>query len=122
TGDDLSIPKKNIPKLDKLLSRAHIGYLVGWKSTNIYKVFVPSLNKVINSRDVLIDSGNIYDPHDIDVFSLKEASEEESVSALEWKSGEDFALIRNFIPTNECLEDTVPTMISQKEDFKNSQF
>lgn len=78
--------KKNIPKLDRLLSRAHIGYLVGWESTNIYKVWVPSLNKVINTRDVLIDSGNLYNPHGIDIFSLKEISEEEVIKALEWES------------------------------------
>ena len=44
--------KPKIPQKDKLVERAHVGYLVGYDSTNIFKVYVPSLNKVIRVRDV----------------------------------------------------------------------
>ncbi|KAI0994425.1 hypothetical protein K3495_g13757 [Podosphaera aphanis] len=83
-GNKVYALKHNIPKLDKLTARAHIGYLVGWESTNIYKVWIPSLNRVINTRDVLIDSGNLYDPHELDAIAIKEPGFEETVQALEW--------------------------------------
>ncbi|KAI1004940.1 hypothetical protein K3495_g3273 [Podosphaera aphanis] len=107
--------KKNIPKLERLLSRAHIGYLIGWESTNIYKVWVPSINKVINTRDVLIDSGNLYNPHDIDLFSLREAPDEEIIQALEWESmREDIMTITDIPSTKEILQDMVPALTSYK--------
>jgi hypothetical protein len=39
----------------KLNPRAHIGYLVGYDSTNIYRVWVPRLGKVVRTRDVIFD-------------------------------------------------------------------
>jgi len=42
----------NRPKLDKVLPKAHIGYLVGWDSTNIFRIWIPSLKRVISARDV----------------------------------------------------------------------
>lgn len=110
--------KKNIPKLDRILSRAHIGYLIGWESTNIYKVWVPSLERVINTRDVLIDSGKLYDPHDIDVFSLREAPEEEVIKALEWESGDDVRIAEDLTFIDEVWKYTVPTMIKDAENYK----
>ncbi|KAI1002788.1 hypothetical protein K3495_g5413 [Podosphaera aphanis] len=85
-GSKVYALNKNIPRLDKLLSRAHIGYLVGWESTNIYKVWIPSLKGVINSRDVMIDSGNLYNPQHLDAIAIKEMTEQEIVKALEWPS------------------------------------
>lgn len=39
-------------RLHKLKPRAHIGYLVGYDSSNIYRIWVPALNSVIRTRDV----------------------------------------------------------------------
>ncbi|KAE8872194.1 hypothetical protein PTNB73_03653 [Pyrenophora teres f. teres] len=41
---------------DKLESRALVGQLVGYDSTNIYRVWVPTLNRVIRTRDVVFMS------------------------------------------------------------------
>ena len=54
--------KKNIPKLDKLEARAWIGWLVGYKGTNIFLIWVPLLRRVIATRDVTFDESSFYDP------------------------------------------------------------
>ena len=49
---DAKLKRKRLIKLDP---RAHIGYLVGYDSTNIYRVWVPHQGKVISTRDVIFD-------------------------------------------------------------------
>jgi hypothetical protein len=53
----------HIPKTAKLEPRAAIGYLVGWDSTNIFRIWVPTLQKVIRTRDVTFDETTMYNPH-----------------------------------------------------------
>ncbi|POS81932.1 hypothetical protein EPUL_006431, partial [Erysiphe pulchra] len=53
---------KNRPKLDKLEPRAEIGYLVGNQSTNIFRIWIPSRNVVIPTRDVTFDPTQGYSP------------------------------------------------------------
>src|SRR5438045_1284608 len=48
-------------KLRKLQPRAHIGFLVGYESTNIYRVWIPHKKKVISARDVLFNEDEFYD-------------------------------------------------------------
>ncbi|KAN0074973.1 hypothetical protein V8E54_007584, partial [Elaphomyces granulatus] len=42
--------------------RAHIGYLVGYDSTNVFRVWVPHLKRVFRTRDIRIDETRQYDP------------------------------------------------------------
>jgi hypothetical protein len=64
---------KNIPRKDKLEPRAHLGYLVGYDSSNIYRIWVPSIERVLRTRDVTFDESKLYDPHDLDIgFALRE--------------------------------------------------
>ncbi len=51
---------KTLDKLDRLESRAHVGFLVGYHASNIWKIWVPSLNRVILSRDVTFDETKHY--------------------------------------------------------------
>ena len=44
--------------------RAHIGYLVGYKASNIYRIWVPALNEVITSRDVTFDERRYFSPEE----------------------------------------------------------
>ena len=53
---------KNRSKLNKLGPRAHIGYLVGYKSTNIFRIWILSLRRVISIRDVTFNEDTFYDP------------------------------------------------------------
>ncbi|KID77653.1 polyprotein [Metarhizium guizhouense ARSEF 977] len=45
----------------KLEPRAHIGYLVGYQSSNIYKIWVPHKNKVILTRDVVFNESSFFE-------------------------------------------------------------
>ena len=50
-------------KLDfKLNPRAHIGYLMGYMSSNSWWIWVPALNKCILTRDVRFDESVFYNP------------------------------------------------------------
>jgi hypothetical protein len=53
---------KDIPRLNKLWPRADIGYLVGYDSSNIFRIWIPAKNKVIATRDVTFDETKKYDP------------------------------------------------------------
>ena len=47
-------------KLQRLDPKAWIGYLVGYRSTNIWRVWIPSLSKVISIRDVIFDEDTVF--------------------------------------------------------------
>ena len=53
--------KKKKHRLQRLNRKAWIGYLVGYASTNIYRIWIPMKNKVILTRDVIFDEEAIFD-------------------------------------------------------------
>ena len=61
---------KNIDKSAKMQARAHLGHLVGYDSTNIFLIWIPSQRKVIRNRDVMFDENATYDEGDIDLQQL----------------------------------------------------
>ena len=66
----------NIPKRKKLQLRALIGYFIGYDSTNIFRIWIPSRNKVIRTRDVQFDYNSFYDLYDIDIgHAMQERAE-----------------------------------------------
>ena len=69
------VVQHKIPKLEKMQPRAVLGYLVGYDSTNIFRVWMPSKERVIRTRDVRFDDYGMYDPHEVEVGNLKEAEE-----------------------------------------------
>ena len=48
----------------KINPRAHIGYLVGYRASNIYRIWVPALREVITTRDVTFDEDAFFDPEE----------------------------------------------------------
>ena len=63
----------------KLDPRAHLGYLVGYEASNIYRVWVPGKkpNQVIRSRAVRFDEQLFFDPHHTDfAVELREQADE----------------------------------------------
>ena len=44
----------------KTHARAHIGYLVGYRASNIYRIWIPRLGEVITTRDVTFDERLFY--------------------------------------------------------------
>jgi len=68
---------KRIKRGDKLAPCALIGHLVGYDLTNIYRIWIPSLRKVIRTRDVTFDETSFYDPKGQDIdYLLREALED----------------------------------------------
>jgi hypothetical protein len=55
---DAQLKRKKLMKLDP---RAHIGYLVGYDSTNIYRIWIPEKGTVISTRDVIFDETTFFD-------------------------------------------------------------
>ena len=56
--DDTHRGKSRLQRLDP---KAWIGYLVGYRSSNIYRIWIPSLGKVISTRDVVFDEESVFD-------------------------------------------------------------
>jgi hypothetical protein len=48
-------------RAQKLESRALIGHLVGYDSTNIYRIWLPQRDEVIRTRDVVFDTRRFYE-------------------------------------------------------------
>lgn len=71
-------------RLMKMKPRAWIGYLIGYESTNIYRIWSPKANRVIRTRDVSFDEDTIFDG-DINKFKddLLEVSLTEMLKILE---------------------------------------
>src|SRR3954470_3630586 len=53
--------RKGRDRLQKLNPRAWIGYLIGYRSTNIFEVWLPHNNEVIYARDVLFNEQQFFD-------------------------------------------------------------
>ena len=65
----------NRPKNNKLTPRAHIGYLCGYDSTNVFRIWIPSQKTVISTRDVIFDRSKRYDLKDDPSFATEEVIE-----------------------------------------------
>jgi len=59
--------KRGKERKRKLKPRAHIGYLVGYDSTNIFRIWVLALSKVIRTRDVIFNKDLFFDPKSEDL-------------------------------------------------------
>lgn len=46
----------------KVRERGHVGYLVGYRASNLYRVWVPELDRVITTRNVRFDEDSFYKP------------------------------------------------------------
>ena len=56
--------------MNKLAPRAHIGYLVGYDSTNIFRIYIPNQKKVIRTRDVKFNEQLLYDDSQPDLANV----------------------------------------------------
>ena len=60
----------HIPRKSKVDPRAFIGYLVGYDSTNIFRIWVPSRKRVLRTRDVTFNWQQFYNPRDLDISAI----------------------------------------------------
>ena len=49
-----------IPKINKLKPRAEFSYLIGYESTNIYRIWIPATNKVIRTKNIIFDKSKLF--------------------------------------------------------------
>ena len=61
---------KWIKRGDKLAPYILIGYLVGYNLTNIYCIWILSLCKVIQTRDVIFNKNSFYNPKEQNIDYL----------------------------------------------------
>ena len=54
---------KKLKKADKLESRTFVRYLVGYNSTNIYRIWLPKKNQILRVRDVLFQKDSLFSNH-----------------------------------------------------------
>ena len=51
---------RSVKKGDKLASRTLVGYLVGYDSTNIFRIWIPSKERVVRMRDVVFVKDKLF--------------------------------------------------------------
>src|SRR6266480_2591837 len=56
-----------ILKRDKVASRIHIGYLIGYESTTIYRIWIPGKDSIERVRNVTFDETLRYDPDELQI-------------------------------------------------------
>jgi hypothetical protein len=80
--------KKHLPKVLKTMPRAHVGYLVGYESSNIYLIWIPSQEKAIRTRDVVFDKEKFYSRTEMDLTAELQVPVEQLVQTLEYDEQE----------------------------------
>jgi len=75
-----SIAQAKQHRLKKLDPRAWIGYLIGYLSYNIYRIWIPILGKVVYIRDVIFNEAETFDG---DLRYLKDDVREMDLGALQ---------------------------------------
>lgn len=72
-----SVLNKNNQKGDKIESRALIGHIVGYKGTNIFKIWLPESDDECITRDVVFDNTLFFDEKEkySHVFSIQNSVE-----------------------------------------------
>lgn len=76
--DDTKRGKRRLQRFDP---KAWIGYLVGYRSTNIYRIWIPSMGKVINTRDVIFDEDSIFNGEEREIMDNLMHSTTEEIEA-----------------------------------------
>jgi hypothetical protein len=75
-GSKAFFHKKNIPKLDRLEPNGGVGFLCGYQSSNIYRVWIPAKKTIKPFRDVIFDEDQFYSPDDPDIIEqIRQANE-----------------------------------------------
>ncbi|KAI1508873.1 GAG-pre-integrase domain containing protein [Pyrenophora tritici-repentis] len=73
--------KRGKGRLQRFDPKAWIGYLVGYRSTNIFRIWVPSIGKVISTRDVVFDEEVVYSGEHKEVMDNLMHSTTEEIAA-----------------------------------------
>jgi hypothetical protein len=77
-----------IPKTEKLKPRAHIGYLVGYDSMNIFRIWIPSKKQVVRTRDVTFNETLFYNPNTPDITQQLRVEAEQVIEVVDMASSQ----------------------------------
>jgi hypothetical protein len=94
----------NIPKLQKMEPRAQIGYLVGYNSTNLWRIWDPRKGQIKVLRDVTFDNSTLYNPDQLPLPALLTSLPEEPVRSIY----EDMYVTEEDSPTGDSYADKPP--------------
>jgi hypothetical protein len=75
--------KRGLFKLRKLDPRADMGYLVGYDSTNIYRIWIPYQGRVISTRDVIFDESKFFNGRKKQITTLEMSELDDLVQRVE---------------------------------------
>ena len=59
----------NIPKKQRFKLRAYINFLINYNSTNIYQIWVPSQQKIIQIKNIIFNKSKFYNLSEFDATS-----------------------------------------------------
>jgi hypothetical protein len=113
---------KKLKKADKLESRTFVGYLVGYDSSNIFRIWLPKKNQVIRVRDVIFQRSSLYNDHEkaekenimqeeIEILNILHTAETEADQEVvtELQQHQQLSKDQSFLPTPEPSDrGTVP--------------
>lgn len=116
--------ENKIPKKLKMLPRAHIGYLVGYDSRNIYRIWIPSKKRVIRTRDVTFDHSSFWTPDDLDIGDMLKESANDVINLLEIPQIDNQELVddednSDCIGINESVTGEICGQSTDNGDFSN---
>jgi hypothetical protein len=100
-----SSAQKKEQRLQRFNPKAWIGFLIGYSSSNIYRIWVPSLNRIISTRDVIFNENECFNG---DIQSLKDD--------LLHTSTEEFAELVKKTALPEVQED-IPEVMEDDAEF-----
>jgi hypothetical protein len=116
-SDDTHRGKSRLQRLDP---KAWIGYLVRYRSSNIYRIWIPSLAKVISTRDVTFDEQTVFDGKTEDLHdNLMHITLEEIatlVRTLELLSPTRYPEAESFYEDDRAANDMQPSDLSLDPD------
>jgi hypothetical protein len=100
---------RSLKRADKLESRALIGYLVGYDSTNIFRIWLPTKDQVIRTRDVVFEPTKFYEG--LQGYAQESVIEEViKLLAFPEESGSDDMAIEDLLTTRQRRQ-TQPTSV-----------
>ena len=97
--------KEGKERTHKLQERAHIGYLVGYVGTNVYRIWLPDRNEVIATRDVRFDENTTYDPAEEGITPIPQGIQDPWVECVEVLELPDLGSEEATEPTPEDFDD-----------------
>jgi hypothetical protein len=75
--------RRDLLRLNKLEPRAMISYLIGYNSSNIYRIWIPSQIRVIRTRDVMFNYSRFFDPAELDIGHISAVNIEDTIKVLD---------------------------------------